>query len=113
MKTTSDHPETKYLDALLAARGPSHREDEVRAVVTGILDTLGADHETDGAGNVTVRIAGADTGAAPVVIAAHMDELGLVVTKIEDDGRLLVDRSGGLHPHKIGECAVDLLTDGT
>jgi putative aminopeptidase FrvX len=40
-----------------------------------------------------------------------MDEIGLVVTNIESDGSLRVDRSGGLHPWKLGEGPVEILGD--
>ena len=41
-----------------------------------------------------------------------MDEIGMVVTGIEDDGALTVDRSGGLYPCKLGEGPVDIVGDG-
>ena len=35
--------------------------------------------------------------------ASHIDELGMVVTKVQADGTLKVKRSGGLFPFKLGE----------
>jgi putative aminopeptidase FrvX len=40
-----------------------------------------------------------------------MDEIGMVITRVEPDGTLKVSRSGGLYPWKIGERPVDLLGD--
>jgi putative aminopeptidase FrvX len=40
-----------------------------------------------------------------------MDEIGMVVTRIETDGKLQVTRSGGLHPWKLGEGSVDIFGD--
>jgi putative aminopeptidase FrvX len=45
------------------------------------------------------------------VFAAHLDEIGLVVTHLEDDGTLRVQRSGMLSPHKIGERPVEIMGD--
>ncbi len=43
--------------------------------------------------------------------AAHMDEIGLVVTKINLDGSLKVNKTGGLMPWKLGEGPVEILGD--
>jgi putative aminopeptidase FrvX len=40
-----------------------------------------------------------------------MDEIGMVVTRVEADGTLRVDRSGGLYPWKLGEGPVEVLGD--
>jgi putative aminopeptidase FrvX len=40
-----------------------------------------------------------------------MDEIGMVVTRVEADGILKVDRSGGLRPWKLGEGPVEVLGD--
>jgi putative aminopeptidase FrvX len=46
---------------------------------------------------------------AKVLVTAHMDEIGLMTTKVEDRGRLRVARLGGVHPWKWGEGPVALL----
>ena len=66
--------------------------------------------EDDPAGNLLVRINPGSVGQ-PIVLAAHMDEIALVVSRIEDDGRLRVVKSGGMTLHKLGERAVDILGD--
>ena len=104
--SVEDHPALKLFSRLLAVPSPSGREERLAEVVRGVIEDLGYTHETDGAGNVTVRLAGKDAGARPMIFAAHMDEIAVVVTAIEDDGRLKVDRSGGLYPGKIDEGTV-------
>jgi len=47
-----------------------------------------------------------------MILAAHSDEIGAVVTGINADGTLRVDRSGGLVPSKIGETPVEIIGDG-
>ena len=81
------------------------------AIVRAELDALGYPHETDGAGNVTVRLAGREGSARSMVLAAHMDEIAVVVTAVNDDGTLAIDRSGGLNLSKIGELANGLAYD--
>jgi len=109
--TVEDHPALKLFRQLLAVPSPSGREERLAGVVRGRLDHLGYAHETDGAGNVTVRLAGKDAAARSLILAAHMDEIAMVVTGVEEDGRLKVARSGGLHLAKIGEGPVEIVGD--
>ena len=109
---THPHPALELLEELLSVPSPSGREERMATVVRSKLDMLGYAHETDGAGNVLVRLDGRDPNAPLTMLAAHMDEIAMVVTSIEEDGRLRVSASGGLHPWKLGECPVDIVGDG-
>lgn len=115
------HPAIQLFSDLLVP-SPSMREWDLANIVRAKLDALGYTHETDGAGNVMVRLPsgeGLPTGeglpgknpAPLVVFASHMDEIGMVVTRIEPDGSLRVERSGGLLPWKLGEGPVNILGD--
>lgn len=81
------------------------------AAVRQHLDKMGYAHETDGAGNISVRLQGRDPQASPCIVAAHMDEIGVVVTHVDEDGTLHVDRSGALAPFKIGERPLRIIGD--
>jgi putative aminopeptidase FrvX len=107
-----DHPAMALFRELLSVPSPSGREERLAAIIRAELDGLGYAHETDGAGNVIVRLQGRDQHARSLAIAAHMDEIGLVVTGIHDDGSLAVARSGGTHLTKIGEGPVEIVGDG-
>jgi len=91
------------LDEFLQIPSPSGREEKMAVAVRRHLDALGYAHETDAAGNIMVRLDGRDAQAPLGVMAAHMDEIGVVITHIDDDGTLHVDRSGALAPYKLGE----------
>ncbi len=106
-----DHPALSLFAELLVA-APSGREERVAAIVRRHLDEMGYVHETDPAGNVLVRLAGARAHASTICYAAHMDEIGMVITAIDADGALRVDRTGGLYPWKIGEGPVEIVGDG-
>ena len=77
------HPALSLLSELLAVASPPGYEWRLAKIVSDRLDALGLRHETDGAGNVLVRFAGINPDAPRVCIAAHMDEIGFVVTAIE------------------------------
>jgi len=111
-ESTLDHPAVSLLADLLSAPSPSGREERVAEIVRRHVTEAGYTPETDPSGNVLVRVPGKDSDAAPMVIAAHMDEIAIVVTGIDDDGSLRVTRSGGLVPQKLGESAVEIVGDG-
>jgi putative aminopeptidase FrvX len=106
-----EHPAVQLLAKLLSVPSPSGWERTLAAVVQAKLDDMGYPHELDSAGNVLVRLPGRNPSAPLCIFASHMDEIGFVVTRIEADGRLCVDRSGGLLPWKLGESPVQILGD--
>ena len=104
----ADHPALTLLSALLDAPAVSGHEEGVAQIVRDRLTAWGYAPETDAAGNVLVRFA----GDGPLVcLAAHTDEIGMVVAGVNDDGSLRVERSGGLYPWKLGEGPVEIRGD--
>ena len=97
-------------ERLLAVPAPSGHEHQMAALLAQELSRFGYASEKDAAGNLLVRVEGRQPGPL-VCLAAHMDEIGMVVTRVESDGRLLVDRSGGLYPWKLGEGPVEVFGD--
>lgn len=85
---------------LSEATGPSGAEEEVRRLLEqelrGIADRL----ETDALGNLYAIREPQGTGSGmTVLLDAHTDEIGLVVTYIEEEGFLRVAPVGGVSPH--------------
>ena len=109
-RTLSD-PILPLFTPLLSVPAPSGYETEIAAIVRAELDRLGYAHNTDSAGNILVRLPGQDSTAPLLCLAAHIDEIGMVVTHVEDDGTLRVTRSGGLYPWKLGEGPVEIIGD--
>ncbi len=108
---TLESPALELLEELLQIASPSGREERMAQVIGQKLKSMGYAYEQDPAGNLIVRLPGANADLGSLMIAAHMDEIGMVVTRIEPDGSLIVDRSGGLYPAKIGECPVEIVGD--
>ena len=74
------------------AHGLSGYEDEVAALLRREMEPLVDEVSTDKMGNVI----GIRSGEGPtVMVAAHMDEIGLMVSHIDDDGFLRVVSVGG------------------
>lgn len=90
----------------------------VRERLTGVADEI----DTDVMGSVHARLHGHaaqstddDAAAAPsVMVAAHMDEIGLMVHYISDDGFLSVSAVGGVDAGLLPGLRMDVHTqDGT
>ncbi len=79
--------------------GVSGREEPVREYKY-IISQLpeGVSYETDALGNLYVEKKGAKRPKNKVVLFAHMDEVGLMITYITDDGYLKFDEIGGIDP---------------
>ena len=79
---------------LMMVPGLSGHEDPIRAEIRRKLATEGIQSSTDRLGNLISTFKG-DTGPS-VMVFAHMDQLGFVVRKIDDDGMIKVIRMGGV-----------------
>jgi len=98
------------LTRLVMAHSPSGHEDEIQPIIMEEFRKRGDEVWMDPAGNVLCRIAGR-TAENRVIVTAHMDEIGMLVKRIEDGGILRVARVGGAWPYKYGEGPVDILGD--
>jgi putative aminopeptidase FrvX len=80
---------------LMLIPGLSGHEGRVRRYLKSGLEALGIATRTDRLGNLIATLPGA-ADAPTVMLFAHMDQLGLVVRKIEADGLVRVERVGGV-----------------
>jgi len=101
----------KIFTELLSVPSPTGREELLAAKIIEIAARWGYAGEQDYAGNVTVTVKGNGKSDRVTMLAAHMDEIGLVISGIDPDGKLRVSKLGGMLPWKIGERPVDILTD--
>ena len=83
------------LTDLMLIPGLSGHEDRVRRRLTRDLRALGLATRTDRLGNLIATSAG-DAGRPSVMLFTHMDQLGLMVRKIEPSGLIRVERLGGV-----------------
>ncbi len=93
--------------------GPSGREELVRKEIIDIVKPLADEVSVDAMGNVIALLRGTGgDGARRVMVSTHMDEIGLIVTHIDDDGFLRFAPIGGIGPATlIGQQVV--FEDGT
>ena len=88
------------LKELSEARGVSGNENAVRQVILAALQGLVDEHHIDALGNLIclrkARREPAIGGPRKVMVAAHMDEIGLIITGINNDGSLRFDIVGSI-----------------
>jgi putative aminopeptidase FrvX len=84
------------LKKLSEAHGVSGREEDVRSIILEeIRDRVDA-ARVDAMGNLIARKKGSGESPLRVLLAAHMDEVGLMITQVEDSGLLRFAKVGGL-----------------
>ena len=91
---------TQTLRDLLAARGPSGYETAPAAVWSAAAEAFGAEVQTDVVGTPSAKVlsSGRIEASAPprrLIVMGHIDEIGLIVTHIDDEGYLWFREVGG------------------
>lgn len=101
--------EIALLQELVAIPAPPGQETALADLVASKVAELGLTSTRDAKGNVLVRL-GPPEGQPAIVVTAHLDELALMVTRIESNGDLRVTPLGGVQPWKWGEGPVEVLS---
>lgn len=81
------------IDILSEINGVSGAECKVSEYIKEMLDGVGFDITEDGMGNLFVCSEKVEN-ASTVVLSAHMDEAGFIITAVTDDGYLKFDTIG-------------------
>ena len=84
------------LKSILAAYGPSGREQTVSDVIRGYVEPFADEVYNDALGNLIAVKKG--TSGKKVMLSAHMDQIGLIVVDIDEKGFLRVSNVGGVNP---------------
>jgi len=82
---------------LAAIHSPSGSETAVAEAIADIAAPYADEITRDTLGNLIIRRKGAE-GGKKIMISAHMDSIGMIVTHIDDKGFLRFSNIGGLTP---------------
>lgn len=82
----------EMLKKLVEASSASGYEEGVRGIMTKELKKITDEVKVDNIGNI---IAKKGTGSPKVMLAAHMDEIGLIVKYVNKEGFIIFDKLGG------------------
>ena len=88
----------ELLRNLTAIAAPSGREEPIRALIQKELAKYCDELKVDPLGNLIAFKRG---GKTKLQLAAHMDEIGVVVTAIDEQGFLRFANVGGVNPHRL------------
>ena len=80
---------------------PSGFEHEIRQVIRSEIEPLVDDLQVDALGNLIARIGKTGRNGKRVMLAGHMDEIGLIATHIDSNGFIRFTGIGGLYPHTL------------
>jgi len=85
----------ELLKRLCLAQGVSGDESAVREIIINEIKDY-ADYQIDSLGNILVHKKGKNPAKSRLMLSAHMDEVGLMVTDVISDGFLKFDEIGGI-----------------
>lgn len=83
----------ELLNRLTQCYGPSGREEKISQLIASQIKDFCDDIHTDALGNLVAK---AGNGGKKIVVCAHMDEIGIVVTYKDENGFLRFAQVGGL-----------------
>lgn len=88
----------KLLQTLTETFGPSGYEENVRAIVRAEVGSLADEIRVDALGNLITRRRPGKAGpnTRKIMIAAHMDEIGVIVSHVDDHGFVRFSPIGGV-----------------
>lgn len=86
----------EILRELCALPGVSGNEGAVRDYISARVAPHARELTTDSMGNLLVQVEGKRRAPKRLMLAAHMDEVGIIITDITDDGYLKFDFVGGV-----------------
>jgi putative aminopeptidase FrvX len=97
----------ELIEEMIRIRGISGYEDEIREYLGAKVEAMGCEVHEDNIGNLITTVG---SKGPHVVFIAHMDELGLIVTKMEDDGSLRIRKVGGIDDRTLVGRVVEIKT---
>ena len=97
-----------FLRELLDARSPSGFEDEAREVVRRRVEKMADSFSVDALGSCHATLGA--KGSPTLMLAGHIDELGLIIKHVSDKGFLYFDAIGGHDRAMISGRRVDIMT---
>jgi endoglucanase len=87
----------ELIENLTEVYGPSGHEEQIREVIRAKVESLADEVRVDAMGNLIALKKGNGQGKK-VMLAAHMDEIGLIVSYVDEQGFLRAQGVGGVDP---------------
>lgn len=94
-------PQIRLLEQLTNACAVSGDEGAVRKIILGQIEDHADDVQVDALGNILATRKGQGKNCLRVMLAAHMDEVGFMITFDDGDGLFRFDTVGGLDKRQL------------
>jgi putative aminopeptidase FrvX len=88
-------PVKDLIKKLTEAYGPSGHEDQIREIIRAEVEPLTDEVRVDALGNL-IAVKRGSGGGKKVMLAAHMDEIGLIISYVDEKGFLRFQPIGGI-----------------
>lgn len=86
----------ELIQKLVESTGPSGYEGQVRELVKNQVTKYTKDIKVDALGNLIARMGTKKPGGSRVMVAAHIDEIGIIATHIDENGFIRFTTIGGV-----------------
>lgn len=87
------------IQKLVETSGPSGYEAQIRSVVRAEIESSADELQVDALGNLIARKGQLGAGGKKIMLAAHIDEIGVMVTQVDENGFVRFTTLGGVRPH--------------
>lgn len=87
------------IQKLVQVPGPSGYETQMREVIRAEVQSAADEIRVDSLGNLIVRKGSRQPEGKRIMLSAHMDEIGVIVTHIDENGFLRFTNLGGVRPY--------------
>ncbi len=89
----------ELLKSLVETTGPTGQEDKVRELVQSLIEPYVDEMFTDVMGNLIARKGSQTAEGLRIMFSAHIDEIGVVVTYVDEQGFVRFTNVGGVRPN--------------
>jgi putative aminopeptidase FrvX len=87
------------IQKLVETQGPSGYEGQIRSVVREEIEPLSDSIQVDALGNLVARKGKGSAQGLKIMLAAHIDEIGVMVTQVDENGFIRFTTLGGVRPY--------------
>lgn len=88
----------ELIRSLVDTTGPSGYEMQVTELVKQLIKGIADEVKVDAMGNLIARKGTLKKGGKRIMLSAHMDEIGLIATHVDDNGFVRFTSNGGVFP---------------
>lgn len=87
------------IQKLVECHSPSGYEGQIRSVIQEEVEPLADELRVDAMGNLIVRKGSGGPEGIKIMLAAHIDEIGVMVTQVDENGFVRFTTLGGVRPY--------------